>query len=323
MTTKAIYLSFLQTEYINSLREKRRAKVTVDGYGWLIGKWSDRLQEAGWEANPKKWTKATVLWLRDAGIPRREMSVLNNYATYHGNAIIKELDLEWPRDTRQRADWLTPAQAMQALELAEGLERMVIHLELELGLRRVEVIRMKVSGIKLGRLDVLGKGRQGGKPRTLAYHPHTIAELNHYHIIREGEINKARAKNPAVAVPDALLIYERGGELRPYQRTAIDKLVQNVAKKLGVKFTNHTLRRTYGRMLWLAGVPLETIMDLLGHSDTKTTILYLGLNMDDKADAMTKLGQYQAAVTYSKEQNTGKESGQSGISARETIWLTR
>jgi integrase/recombinase XerD len=212
---------------------------------------------------------------------------------------------------------------MQALELAEGLEKIVMHLELELGLRRVEVIRMKVSSIKLGRLDVLGKGRQGGKPRTLAYHPHTIAELNHYHLIRETEIAKARAKNPAVVVPDSLLIYERGGELHTYQRTAIDKLVQNVAKKLGVKFTNHTLRRTYGRMCWLAGVPIETIMELLGHSDTKTTILYLGLNMDDKADAMLKLSKYQAAVNYSKDETTGCGSGQSGISAPEIIWLRR
>lgn len=315
MTTKAIYLSSLQNDFIDHLKERRRADVTVNGYRWLIGKWSRRLNEEGYEANPRKWDKDTVLWLREQpGMTRREMSVLNSYAMFHRNTIIKDLNLEWPPDTRPNADWISPSQAVKALEMAEGMERIVLHLELEMGLRRVEVLRLKVSDIKLGYMNVLGKGRQGGKPRSLAFHPHTLSALEHYRLIRETEISKARAKNPAVMVPDALLIYARDGRLHPYKRTAVDKRVQAVAARLGVKFTNHTLRRTYGRMLWLAGVPIETIMDLLGHSDPRTTILYLGLNMDDKADAMVKLAKYQAAVSYSK---TGVEpeglSGQSGI----------
>jgi len=73
-----------------------------------------------------------------------------------------------------------------------------------------------------------------------------------------------------------------------------------VAKRTNLKFTNHTLRRTYGRTLWLVGIPIESIAKLMGHEDTKTTILYLGLNMDDMSDAMQRLHLFQNALKSGK-----------------------
>ena len=49
-------------------------------------------------------------------------------------------------------------------------------------------------------------------------------------------------------------------------------------------------------MLWKAGVPIETICAILEHEDLRTTIKYLGLNLDDQSEAMIKLAQYQNAV---------------------------
>ncbi|HEX2923224.1 MAG TPA: hypothetical protein VHS28_04270 [Chloroflexota bacterium] len=46
----------------------------------------------------------------------------------------------------------------------------------------------------------------------------------------------------------------------------------------------------------MAGISLETIQDLLGHEDTKTTIQYLGINMDDKSGAMSQLSKFQNAL---------------------------
>ena len=99
-----------------------------------------------------------------------------------------------------------------------------------------------------------------------------------------------------VIIPDALLIYERPGELYPYKRRALDERIKAVSERTGIRFTNIALRRTFGRTLWLAGVPIETIKDLLGHEDTKTTIQYLGINMDDKSGAMNQLADFQNAL---------------------------
>ncbi len=305
MTTKQEYLDSQLNAFLDSLKKKGRAQVTIDGYRWMINKVNRRLMDLGIDPNPRKWTEETVLIIRDRvlghlrmPVARREMSVLSTYSQFHRNTVIKDMALEWPRDDRVNVRWLTPQQSLAVQEAAQGIERMVVHLELNLGLRRIEVIRLKVKDLKLGYVDVLGKGKHGGKPRKVAFHPSTLSELNNYHMIREAEIAKARAKNPAVTVPDNLLIYERKGQLHAYKRTAVDKMLARVSAKTGIEFTNHDLRRTFGRTAWLAGVPLETINDMLGHEDTKTTVLYLGLNMDDQADAMKKIAEFQRTVNY-------------------------
>ncbi|MDW5564207.1 MAG: site-specific integrase [Methanomassiliicoccus sp.] len=255
------------------------------------------------------------------GVKRRHLAVLNTYLKWHGNTVIRDMKIKWPQDEKLPPEHLSPSQALSILDAAQGLERLVIHLELNLGLRRVEVLRLKPGSFKVAYLSVQGKGRGGGKWRMVPYRPDTLAELKAYQQLREEEIARAREKNPAVKVPDALLIYERGGRLHAYQKTALDKLVKGVAARTGIPFSNHTLRRTYGRTLWEANkrfpgmCPIETIAELMGHRDVRTTVLYLGINLADMADAMGTLARYQELVRNQNlfSQNIMIESGQSGI----------
>lgn len=329
MPTKERLFNAKLEEFLELKSKQRRSEQTIKDYRWLLRKTLHQMKEGGREMNPKWWTEDDVNWIRDhayahlePGVARRQFSILADFANFCGNTVIRDMHMEWPRDRRIHVDWLTPQEAIKVMEVTEGIERIVIHLQLCLGLRRVEVLRMKISDIKLGYVNILGKGKMGGKRRTSPFHRDTAAELEHYFRIRDHEIAKARTKNPAVPVPDSLLIYERAGQLHAYKRSFVDKLIARVAVRIGTKFTNHTLRRTFGRLLWLAGVPLETIKEILGHEDTKTTILYLGLNMDDKSDAMNKLADFMDAQKKANSGGASKKSGQSGISAHEMIWLT-
>lgn len=330
MPSKERCLEAAVEEYLTYLsKRKRRAKVTVDGYRWLIGKVNRALLAAGMDAHPTRWTEDTVEYVLEnvyqdsrPGVARREVSVLSTYLQHFGNTAIKSMELEWPQDERINVDWLSPEQAIRLTEAAEGIERIIIHLQLNIFMRRVEVLRLKVQDIGLGYINIRGKGRNGGKWRTNPFHPDTNAELAYYFRLREYEIAKARAKNPDVVVPDSLLIYERAGQLHAYKRSAVDKFVRRAGERIGVKLTNHTNRRTGLRACWLAGVPIETIRDLAGHEDTKTTILYIGINMDDKSGAMSQLAKYQAALSGAKTSEASVLSGQSGIPVHETIWLT-
>ena len=80
------------------------------------------------------------------------------------------------------------------MSAAAGMERIVMHLELKIGLRRIEVLRLKVSDVGLGHLQLLGKGRLGGKTRTNPFHPDTNAELTYWFKLRDVEIEKARPR---------------------------------------------------------------------------------------------------------------------------------
>ena len=125
---KEEYLDLLLDAFLENLRtRKKRAKVTQDGYRWLIQKTNRLIQAKGMDANPRKWTEDTVLYLRNEAfsnlrpsVARRQMAVLNTYAQFHHNSIIKDMELEWPRDDRVHLDWLTPEQAMIVKDAAKG-----------------------------------------------------------------------------------------------------------------------------------------------------------------------------------------------------------
>ena len=64
-------------------------------------------------------------------------------------------------------------------------------------------------------------------------------------------------------------------------------------ERLGFDFTNHTLRRTYGRTLYHSCVDIVTISHILGHDNISTTMKYLGINKDDQDKAVRIHSEYQ------------------------------
>jgi len=321
MPTKERALAVCVETYLASKVRKKQAEMTVKNYRLLIGKANRRLVEVGFkDLHPKGWTEEHVQYLynrmmKEVGPKQisRKFAVLNNYLESYGNPIIKKQDLEFPADTRMRVDWLTPEQAVRLIDAARGIEKVVVHLELCMGLRRVEILRLRVQDVRLGYLEVLGKGRLGGKWRTNPFHPDTMKVMEEWRRERDVIIQEARRKCPGVPVPDQLLIHGSQGGFKAYQRSGIDRILGALSRRVGFKFTNHTLRRTFGRMLWLARVPIETIRDLLGHEDTKTTLLYIGVNIDDKSSAMNQLADYTNAVKTADLEEARKSGGHWGI----------
>ena len=75
-----------------------------------------------------------------------------------------------------------------------------------------------------------------------------------------------------------------------FGRSRSDDVLKAFCLRYGKKFSHHTLRRTFGRNLWLRGIPIETISELLGHVSTDMTRLYLGLNLTDMRKAISEYG---------------------------------
>lgn len=194
-------------------------------------------------------------------------------------------------DTRPRVDWLTYNQASAILNAdLPNIQRLVIVMGLCMGLRRVEMVRLKISDIDVSNqyVNVIGKGRAGGKLRLVPFHSRFMPAL-------EGWLkDRARIVAKSRTIPDNVLIwYDRQHHTaKPYNAvkgSGIDGLVRRASKSLGVHFSAHTLRRTFGRLLWLAGVPVVTIARIMGHSSTEQTLTYIGANLDDMASALNKL----------------------------------
>ncbi len=71
-------------------------------------------------------------------------------------------------------------------------------------------------------------------------------------------------------------------------------MLKSISERTGIKFSNHVLRRQFAKELHISGVPITRISELLGHKDEKTTRLYIGVDMDLKADAMNQVAQWRA-----------------------------
>ena len=76
-------------------------------------------------------------------------------------------------------------------------------------------------------------------------------------------------------------------------KTSMDKLIKKCGRRVGVKLTSHMPRRMTSRELYLAckqtGEPVDTAMEITGHADKKTFMIYVGAIEDDKRNIMSKV----------------------------------
>ena len=101
---------------------------------------------------------------------------------------------------------------------------------------------------------------------------------------------------PRTRIPEDLLIYTMYTGMKMMigsyhsRGSGLDKAVIGPLRKAtGLQFSNHTLRRTFARGLWMQGVPIETISTLLGHRTNEVTRRYIGVRHSDMASALTRL----------------------------------
>ena len=268
MPNKARLLQGYIEKYLSVLeKEKRSMDKTIKPYRWELKRIFEALAQAKMETNPRLIGEKEIEYLRkevfknSEGYNRYRLSILGAFLKWCGNDVVEKMRVGWPQDMRINANWLEPEDAMALKKIAEGLEKVILHLELDLCLRRVEVIRLRPCDLKADRMNVLGKGRQGGKWRTIPYHPETRQILGEYLMERKRIIAKAREKDPLANEPENLLIYEKTGRLHAYQKGAIDNRLIALKERaeslyqMPFDFSNHTLRRTGGRMMWKAGIP--------------------------------------------------------------------
>ncbi len=287
--------------------------------------------------NPRKVGKREVDYLRKQVYVKSDvynrwrLSIFGTFLKWCGNNIIETMRIGWPNDARVNANWLEPDEAMTVKNTAEDIERVIVTLELDLCMRRIEVLRLRPQDFKGDRVNVLGKGRMGGKWRTVKYRPDTKEIIGEWLLKRERMIEAAKVIDPKIKVPEAFLIHQRGGRLVAYQKSGIDKILTKLRKRVEIlyerklSFSNHTLRRSGGRILWLAGVKIETVGAILGHEDTRTTIKYLGINLDDQDEAMHLASAYEKSLMLPQKVERGlsqRESGPKEIWALLSVWLS-
>lgn len=142
-------------------------------------------------------------------------------------------------------------------------QQLLIDLLYGTGMRRSELINLKIGDIDFGNLTikVLGKGN---KERIIPVSPEMIGKIRRYQ-------NK-RSESGIDSAP-FLLVTEKGNKLYP------EYVYRTVNKMLGLvttldKRSPHVLRHTFATHLVNGGADLNAVKELLGHASLAATQIY-------------------------------------------------
>lgn len=135
----------------------------------------------------------------------------------------------------------------------------IVSLLYSAGLRRCELLNLKINDIDSDRMLIHIKDSKRNKDRYTLLSSTILLDLRCYYI-------QYKPKN---------YLFE-GEKGKQYTGNSVGMIVKNSAKKANItkKVTPHTLRHTFATHLLESGTDLRHIQILLGHSSSKTTEIY-------------------------------------------------
>lgn len=219
-------------------------------------------------------------WLEQAGY------VKNARNPVQGVKAVKETALapKW-LDKKQRAALLRAVdkevddavRRYPRLRLMYLRDAAIVKLILFAGLRVGEIIQLRMSDLVLDdrKGSVIVREGKGTKRREIPLNAKARKALLDYMQVR-----------PDIESNELFLGQRNEG----VQSKTIQRAVQRFAKKAGLKMvTPHTLRHSFAKALIDAGVSLEKVATLLGHSNLNTTRIYTTPGVQDLEDAINEL----------------------------------
>jgi len=68
---------------------------------------------------------------------------------------------------------------------------------------------------------------------------------------------------------------------KPVSRVSVSRVFKKAGDLLGLKINTHSMRKSRGMAMFSDGVPIEKIAKVLNHSNTTSTLRYLGITKEE------------------------------------------
>ncbi|PIR22156.1 MAG: hypothetical protein COV44_09465 [Deltaproteobacteria bacterium CG11_big_fil_rev_8_21_14_0_20_45_16] len=286
-------LKHLTSSVYSDFHSKKLNEVSA----WLIEKWRTRRRKDGIEFST---INRDVSRLRALLYKAIEWGVINEHPfskvkqyREDNNKKVRYLTMEEEQSLRKalderegemrirrvnynkwRADRSHPTlEDLSGLPFADYLKPMVL-LSINTGLRRGELFDLHWSDIDLNQkiLTVDGERAKSGRTRYVPLNQEAFNILTQW-------------KEQSKGNPKMVFESRDGGRFQD-----VKKAWARLLKIAGIqKFRWHDMRHHFASRLVVAGVDLNTVRELLGHSDMKMTLRYAHLSPEVKASAVAKL----------------------------------
>lgn len=188
---------------------------------------------------------------------------INAIKFYYEKVLGREkqfIQVERPRKEKILPDTLSKTDIRSILANTPNLKhKCILELIYSAGLRRGEVLNLKISDIDSKRMLIKIRGGKGKKDRYSLLSENVLAHLREYFL----------------AFKPKVWLFEGMHETQ-YSGSGISKVLKNSAKKAGIKKRVHVhmLRHSFATHLLEQGTNLRVIQDLLGHESIQTTEIY-------------------------------------------------
>jgi integrase len=204
-------------------------------------------------------------------------------------------------EPKGRIRFLSVDEARRLLEAASPHLRPILITALETGMRRGEILRLTWNDVDSRNRTLYVAEAKNGAPRHVPMSARLKATLDalprrlHSSYVFTGSIRKT----PAAGKRKRPLNQPVGKVGKPFQD--VDTSFENACRAAGIEgFRFHDLRHTAASHMAMAGVPLKTIGEILGHKTAAMTERYSHLTPEHKKQAVEMLPDWTGESTGPK-----------------------
>ncbi len=182
-------------------------------------------------------------------------------------------DIPIPKLEKKFPPKLTKQEALRLLEVAYNLpysnkflrqrNQAILAMFLFAGLRKGELTQLKYADVDIENLTIFVRLGKGNRDRRIPMSVTLANSLRSYTDER---------KRLCKTCPEFFVSFT---ENKGFSDMGIKRLISLVRQTSGIEFTAHRLRHTFATLMLEGGCDIYSLSKMMGHSDIKTTTIYL------------------------------------------------
>ncbi len=251
-------------EMVEKLKNKRYSESTIRQYTSMFEEFINYHKNIPLEELGSKEIDEFISYLvqkRRVSISYQNVSV--NAIKFYFEKVLGNprnyYDIDRPRAEKNLPEILTRKEIVMLISAVKNIKhRFILILLYSTGLRRAELLNLKVEDIDRENMQIWIRGGKGKKDRYVQLSKNALKVFDEY----------IKLYNPEK--------YLIEGRKEQYSASSVIAIIKAAAKKAGInkRITPHKFRHSYATHLLEDGVDIRFIQELLGHGSIKTTQIY-------------------------------------------------
>ena len=260
----------LRQMMLDELQRRNYAQSTVEAYVSALREFAKYFKRPPDQLGPEHIRQFQLYLLRERKlatntVKQRMAAVQFFFASTLKRPYLRN-DFPYPKSPQRLPAVLSQEEVTRLIDSASNLShRAILMILYSTGIRRSELVRLKVGDIDSERMVIHIQQGKGSKDRDVPLSPKLLETLREYW---------------RWAKPKTYLFPGQRGADMPLTTKAVWHACQGAVRRAGIskKISPHSLRHSYATHLLESGADLRTIQLLLGHADIKHTTVYLHLS---------------------------------------------